>query len=557
MIGRVVGHYRIASKLGQGGMGVVFRARDEVLQRDVALKFVGEALAQEGRERLLHEARAASRLNHPNICTVHEIGEIDDEFYIVMELIEGNSLSSLLREGGLAYESVMRYGGQLANALAHAHGRSIVHRDLKSHNVMVTPHGLVKVLDFGLARSVMLNAHDEEVDITATLDSTVATGGTVSYMAPELLRGAPGDHRSDFWALGVVLYETATGHLPFEGRTAAEIAAQIMRDPPPPLPARIPLGLSAVILRCLAKEPALRYQSANEVLAAIEALQSAAASPRPPQEQEPAQLTPMHRGIRHLSVKNGDVLLLVGTAKGLFLLRSSPRRARWDVAGPYFPGQATYALALDAREGRHCIWAASSSTLWGAFIRSSDDYGKTWTNPVEAPIRFPSDSGATLKNIWQICPGPASEPNVMYCGVEPAALFESNDHGKTWSLVRALFDHPHRSRWVPGMGGLCLHTVLLDPQDRSRMLVAISAGGVYATDDGGRTWEARNRGVRVTHMPEKYPEFGQCGTRSRCTRYDRNDSFCRTTGDCTDQMTAAVAGAISAMVCLRISDLQW
>jgi photosystem II stability/assembly factor-like uncharacterized protein len=148
--------------------------------------------------------------------------------------------------------------------------------------------------------------------------------------------------------------------------------------------------------------------------------------------------------------------------------------------------------------------------LWGAFLRSSDDFGRTWTNPQEAPIRFPADSGATLKNIWQICLGRPAEPNVIYCGVEPAALYESRDDGETWSLVRGLFDHPHRPRRMPHFGGLTLHTLLLDPQYPERMYVAISAGGVYATEDGGRTWQARNRGIRVVHMPEKYPEFGQC-----------------------------------------------
>jgi photosystem II stability/assembly factor-like uncharacterized protein len=143
-------------------------------------------------------------------------------------------------------------------------------------------------------------------------------------------------------------------------------------------------------------------------------------------------------------------------------------------------------------------------------LRSSEDYGRTWTNPQEASIRFPSDSGATLKNIWQICLGPPTQPGVMYCGVEPAALYESRDAGETWSLVRGLFDHPHRPRWMPGMGGLTLHTILLDPHNSQRIYVAISAGGVYVTEDGGRTWQARNRGIRVVHMPEKYPEFGQC-----------------------------------------------
>ena len=135
-------------------------------------------------------------------------------------------------------------------------------------------------------------------------------------------------------------------------------------------------------------------------------------------------------------------------------------------------------MAYDGRAGQHRIWASTQS-YWGTLLRSSDDFGKSWTNPQQANIRFPSDTGVSLKNIWQITLGPPEEPNVLYCGVEPAALFETRDAGETWSLVRGLFDHPHRPRWMPGNGGLALHTILLDPADNQRMYVAISAGGVY------------------------------------------------------------------------------
>jgi serine/threonine protein kinase len=509
MVGKVLGHYRIVSKLGEGGMGMVYRARDEVLQRDVALKFLGESLAKEARQFLLREARAASALSHPNICTVHEVGEAGGEHYIVMELVEGKPLSVLISSGELPYESVMRYGAQIAGALTHAHGRNIVHRDLKSSNVVVTPEGLVKVLDFGLARRLTTEVRETETLTMGSLESAATTGGTLPYMSPEVLQGNPGDHRSDLWALGVVLYEASAGRVPFQGRTTFEVSSAILHEPPPPLPTRIPPGLAAIIQRCLAKEPALRYQRASEVQAALEAIQSATALPEP-QSDQGRSLTIVHRGIKHLNVKYGDVLLLVGTTKGIFLLRSTAQRARWDVAGPYFHGQASYALAYDNREGRHRLWISTFSMLWGAFLRSSDDYGRSWTNPQEAPIRFPADSGNTLKNIWQICLGRPAEPNVIYCGVEPAALYESRDDGETWSLVRGLFDHPHRPRWMPGLGGLSLHTILPDPQNPERMHVAISAAGVYATEDGGRTWQARNRGIRVVHMPERYPEFGQC-----------------------------------------------
>jgi photosystem II stability/assembly factor-like uncharacterized protein len=213
---------------------------------------------------------------------------------------------------------------------------------------------------------------------------------------------------------------------------------------------------------------------------------------------------------RPLQVKDGDVLLLVGTMKGAFLFRSNGARRTWDVAGPYFPGHAVYAMAYDARAGRRRLWASANSMHWGADLRTSDDFGATWTQPAQANVKFPSDAGLSLANIWQIRVGPNEQPNVLWCGVEPASLFASHDAGETWELVRGLHDHPHRPRWEPGGGGLCLHTILPDPADPRRMIVAISTGGVYRTDDGGKSWRARNSGVRADFLPDKHPEFGQC-----------------------------------------------
>jgi len=213
---------------------------------------------------------------------------------------------------------------------------------------------------------------------------------------------------------------------------------------------------------------------------------------------------------RHVSVKDGDLLLLVGTTKGLFVLKSDRRRSGWEGGGPHFPGTAVYALAYDARSGRRRLWASTHSFHFGAVLQTSDDFGKNWTPPEASTVKFPADSGLSLKQIWQIRPGRPDEPDVLYCGVEPASLFESRDTGQTWSLVRGLHDHPHRPRWEPGGGGLCLHTILPDPSDRRRIFVGISTGGVYRSDDGGRSWQARNRGIRADFLPDKHPEFGQC-----------------------------------------------
>ena len=212
----------------------------------------------------------------------------------------------------------------------------------------------------------------------------------------------------------------------------------------------------------------------------------------------------------NISVKDNDVLLLVGTMKGLFLFRSGGARRRWDVGGPYFPGQSVYGTGYDGREGRHRIWAAPASMHWGAELCSSDDFGRHWDQPESPRIRFPEPAGTSLANIWQIAPGPPQEPDTLYCGVQPAALFESRDAGKTWALNDGLWDHPHRAKWQPGGGGLCLHTILPDPAGRGRLTVAISTGGVYRSEDGGKSWAARNSGVRAEFLPDKHPEFGQC-----------------------------------------------
>src|SRR5256885_1711900 len=455
-------------------MGVVYRARDEFLHRDVALKVLNKALVAEksARNFLLHEARSSSGLSHPSVCTIHEVGELAGEMFIVMELVEGKPLNALVGGAGLPIESVLRYGVQIAAALTHSHNRNIIHRDLKSSNIVVTPDGLVKVLDFGLAKHLENDLLEGATQTISPISSTaVGLTGTLQYMAPEVLRGQEADHRSDIWALGVVLYEAACGRLPFQGRTTFEISSAILNEVPPALPSPIPTGFWAVVQRCLAKEPTQRYQQAGEVQAALEALQAASFTSAPPAADYRPRTTVL-RGIRHLTVKNGDVLLLVGTVKGAFLLRSNAARSRWDVAGPYFHGQAVYSLAYDNRQGRHRIWASTQSPMWGTFLRSTDDFGRRWTNPLEANVKFPQDSGTSLKNIWQICLGGESEPNLMYCGVEPAALFESQDAGETWSLVRGLFNHPHRPRWVPGGGGLILHTIVLDPATSERMYVA-------------------------------------------------------------------------------------
>ena len=273
MVGQLLGHYRIESVLGAGGMGVVYRAHDTRLDRPVAIKVLtGLTLDRTPREALMFEARAASALNHPSICTIYEVGETDERLFLVMELVEGRSLQDLIPPEGLPLDTAVRYAIHVASAVAHAHEHGVVHRDLKSANIRITPDGRIKVLDFGLATRAL----DLSIDAAtrsrqaATPASTVV--GTLAYMAPEVLRGEMADARSDNWAQGVLLYEMLTGRLPFTGRSAFEMTTAILRDLPPPLDDRCPPAVARIVRRSLEKEPGLRYQRSSELAAALEAV---------------------------------------------------------------------------------------------------------------------------------------------------------------------------------------------------------------------------------------------------------------------------------------------
>jgi photosystem II stability/assembly factor-like uncharacterized protein len=206
-----------------------------------------------------------------------------------------------------------------------------------------------------------------------------------------------------------------------------------------------------------------------------------------------------------------DTLVLVGTTKGLFSLRASDGRQHFDLAGPSFPGEEVYATCIDTRSSPARLFVGSVSNHWGPVLRRSDDLGEHWTEDETAALVFPAGSDTALARIWQLTSGPADAPDVLYAGVEPAALFRSEDGGRHFSLVEGLWNHPHRPEWMPGGGGLCLHTVLQHPGDPDRLLVAISAAGVYLTDDRGATWRAANRGIVAGFFPDNpEPEFGQC-----------------------------------------------
>ncbi|HUG06308.1 MAG TPA: protein kinase, partial [Candidatus Limnocylindria bacterium] len=273
-----LGPYEIVGFISAGGMGEVYRARHTILERIVALKRVATTAGdQSASRRLTREAQHASHLSHPNICRIHEIGEADGEPFIVMEFLEGTPLHRIVRDGVLRLDQVLGYGRQIADGLAHAHAHGIVHRDLKSSNVIVDRDERPVVLDFGLARRLPDEIGDASVESTVTKAGTLA--GTLTHMAPEVLLGGRADVRSDLWSLGVLLYELATGELPFRGRTSYETTSAILEQSPRPIAARVPLALRLVIERCLQKSPEARYQSAVAVRDALEAIRRRRAWP--------------------------------------------------------------------------------------------------------------------------------------------------------------------------------------------------------------------------------------------------------------------------------------
>jgi len=207
-----------------------------------------------------------------------------------------------------------------------------------------------------------------------------------------------------------------------------------------------------------------------------------------------------------------EAVVLIGTRKGVVVARSSRARTSWELDPLQLMMNTVYGIGIDRRRSTPRLFAGATSEHWGPSLFHSDDLGRTWSEPASAPVAFPADSGVALTRVWQIEPGPSAKPDVVYAGVEPHALFRSDDGGITFDLVEGLFNHPHRPSWVPGGGGACLHTIVPHPTDSDRMLVALSAGGVYRTADGGASWEPANRGIEAKFMPEdqRFPEFGQC-----------------------------------------------
>ena len=279
----MVGHYRVIEKIGAGGMGEIFRARDERLGRDVALKLIRPASGDnpDHLRRFEQEARAAAALNHPNIVAIYDVGFEGKTPYIVSELLEGKTLRRRLSEGAIPVREAIDYALQVVQGLAAAHDRHIVHRDLKPENLFLTKDGRIKILDFGVAKLTLPTEENRSVELLTTATKSGVVLGTVAYMSPEQLRAKPVDHRSDIFAFGAILYEMLTGRRAFRGETEVDTITAVLREPPPAAhldEAAIPLGYQDIIRHCLEKEPENRFQSAKDLAFALQTISGSATS---------------------------------------------------------------------------------------------------------------------------------------------------------------------------------------------------------------------------------------------------------------------------------------
>jgi serine/threonine-protein kinase len=357
-----IAHFRILGVLGRGGMGVVYRAYDETLRRDVALKLLPEGRDEDRRQRFLREARYAAGITHPNVAVIHQVGEEDGRVFIAMELIAGESLRQKLGGGALDAGTALDLARQIASGLAAAHDRAIVHRDLKPENVMITPEGVAKLLDFGLAKPAPeRRTHESDSEAALARTEAIVTAdagrivGTPEYMSPEQVTGGPLDARSDVFSLGVLLYEMLAGQRPFGGATREGVLIAIARDPAHPLRDRLPKvdpQIDAVVSKCLSKSPEERFASAAGVLAALGGAQPSGTT------ESRVDVTPItrnrdtrrpRRGGRSATAWLAGALVLMVVVVGLAsaAMRSARRERQKAAASASAPAAATATTLAD------------------------------------------------------------------------------------------------------------------------------------------------------------------------------------------------------------------
>jgi cephalosporin-C deacetylase-like acetyl esterase len=384
LIGRTVSHYLIIEKLGRGGMGVVYKAEDTDLGRFVALKFLPDDLAKDPQalERFRREARAASALNHPNICTVYEIGNAEGRSFLAMEYLEGHTLKHSIEGEILPLEQVLALAIQLGEGLEAAHSKGVIHRDIKPSNIFVSTHGQLKILDFGLAKLTPFLKNFEgqgkesqsTVMVETELTSPGTTLGTVAYMSPEQALGEPLDARTDIFSLGVVLYEMATGTLPFPGATTASIFDGILHKDPVPVAQKnpaLPAELEKIISRALAKKYEKRYQSTHEMVEGLKSLRQASSGP-----------VPIAKIVRRPEFAVPVALVCLGLIFLVGWIMRRNQRIRWvhEEALPKIQqlvleqkGVAAYKLLQQAERyaaGDPAVSKLKAETLWPARVRT-------------------------------------------------------------------------------------------------------------------------------------------------------------------------------------------
>lgn len=491
MIDEMFAHYRITQKLGEGGMGEIWLAEDTTLKRKVALKFIRPGIegskGSEGHARFIREAQAAAALDHPNICTVYEVGEHEGRTYIAMAYIEGRSVSEIVEEGPLPVDDALAIAMQAGSGLREAHARGIVHRDVKSANIMVTPEGRVKVMDFGLALTTD----------TSRLTMAGTAVGTAAYMSPEQAVGRDVDERADIWAMGVVLYEMIAGELPFKGSYDQAIIYSIVNEKPVPLTdlrPGVPLELERFVMRALKKEPENRYSSLEEMLSSLDKL------------RESLRLLPRRNRLQLIFIRNQRKLLagavIIAAAAAIVMIGSRlawrKEAVRASIAvlpGRFESSDSSLSYLGDASTGDIISRLAGIGTLNVRSRLSVEKYRSTDLNPTE----IADELGAT----HLLYPSIRYEGNRLLISLD---LIDPETENVVWSNTYSSRTEGLLSVWNQ-VALEVAHAVgvSIDEPQRTRLStsMAINPEAYQLFQEGMILWERREEKLLAIELMEK------------------------------------------------------